>query len=444
VKTVKDVAVKNDLDSYWMPFTGNRRFKANPRLIVEASGMYYRKHDGGQLLDATAGLWCSNVGHGNARIIEAVQRQVATLDYAPAFQVSHPDAFTLASRIGAMAPGDLNHVFFCNSGSEAVDTALKVALAYHRARGDGARTRFIGRERGYHGVGFGGLSVGGMVANRKAFSGAMLPGVDHLRHTHDPLRNAFSRGQPQHGAELADDLERLVALHDASTIAAVIVEPVACSTGVLVPPIGYLERLRAICDRYNLLLIFDEVITAFGRLGTSFGADYFGVKPDMITTAKGLTSGVVPMGAVIVSDDIYDGVVTSAPEGAIELFHGYTYSAHPLACAAALATLDVYRQEELFERVAALAPSWEDRLHGLRGVPHVADLRNIGLIGAIELEPWEGRPGSKGFEVFKRCWDRGVLIRVTGDVIALSPPYIVQANEIDLIFDTLAAVLNEI
>ena len=424
-----------------MPFTANRRFKQDPQLIVGAEGMYYRTHSGGRLLDGTSGLWCSNAGHAHPKIVEAVQKQVAALDYAPGFQVSHPQAFELASRIGAMAPGDLNHTFFCNSGSEAVDSALKIALAYHRARGEGSRTRFIGRERGYHGVGFGGMSVGGIPANRKVF-GAMLPGVDHLRHTHDLERNAYTRGIPAYGAELADDLERLVQLHDASNIAAVIVEPVACSTGVLVPPKGYLERLRAICDRHGLLLIFDEVITGFGRLGANFGADYFGVLPDMITTAKGLTNGVVPMGAVITRESIYETVVSGAPKGAIELFHGYTYSAHPLACAAALATLDVYRDEDLFERVTQISAPWEERLHALKGAPHVIDLRNIGLIGAIELSPGAA-PGAKGFEVFRRCWDHGVLIRVTGDIIALSPPFVVQEDQIDQIFDTVTDALRQ-
>ena len=435
--------MKNTLDSYWMPFTSNRAFQRDPRLITSAEGVFYRKHDGGMLLDATSGLWCCNAGHGHPKIVQAVQEQVARLDYAPAFQVGHPAAFELASRLAEMAPGGLDHAFFCNSGSEAVDTALKIALAYHRARGDGARTRLIGRERGYHGVGFGGTSVGGILANRKAY-GAMLAGVDHMRHTHDPDRNRWSRGQPQHGFELADDLERLVALHDASTIAAVIVEPVACSTGVLVPPVGYLERLRTICDKHGILLIFDEVITGFGRLGTNFAADYFNVVPDMVTMAKGLTSGVVPMGGVIVQSEIYDALMNAAPEGTIELFHGYTYSAHPLACAAALATLDVYKDEDLFARVTALSPHWEQRLHDLRGAPHVTDLRNLGLIGAVELSSWRGKPGAKGFEVFKRCYERGVLVRVTGDIVALSPPFTVAPAEIDLIFETLKDVLENL
>jgi beta-alanine--pyruvate transaminase len=436
--------VKNELDSYWMPFTANRRFKLDPRLVVSAEGVHYRKHDGGLLLDGTAGLWCCNVGHSHPKIVAAVQKQVARLDYSPAFQVGHPDAFALASRLAAMAPGDLDHAFFCNSGSEAVDTALKIALAYHRARGDASRTRLIGRERGYHGVGFGGISVGGIVANRKAF-GVMLSGVDHLRHTHDLDRNAFSRGQPAYGAELADDLERLVALHDASTIAAVIVEPVACSTGVLIPPVGYLERLRAICDRHGILLIFDEVITGFGRLGSSFGAEHFGVVPDIMTIAKGLTNGVIPMGGVLVRGGIYDAVVNSAPEGAIELFHGYTYSAHPMACAAALATLDVYVEEDLFARVKDLADPWQERLHRLAASPHVIDVRNIGLIGAVELAPWEGKPGAKAFEVFRRCWEKGVLIRVTGDIIALSPPFTfteAQAEELISVLETVLAGID--
>jgi beta-alanine--pyruvate transaminase len=435
--------VKNELDSYWMPFTANRRFKLDPRMVVSAEGVHYRKHDGGLLLDGTAGLWCCNVGHSHPKIVEAVQKQIATLDYSPAFQVGHPRAFELASRLAEMAPGDLNHAFFCNSGSEAVDTALKMALAYHRTRGEASRTRLIGRERGYHGVGFGGISVGGIVANRKAF-GVMLAGVDHLRHTHDLERNAFSRGQPAFGAELADDLERMVALHDASTIAAVIVEPVACSTGVLIPPLGYLERLRAICDRHGILLIFDEVITGFGRLGSNFAGDHFGVVPDMMTMAKGLTNGVIPMGGVMVRDQIYDTVVNGAPEGAIELFHGYTYSAHPMACAAALATLDVYDDEGLFTRVADLAGPWEDRLHVLKDSPHVIDVRNIGLIGAVELEPLAGKPGARAFEVFRRCWEKGVLIRVTGDIIALSPPFTFTLEQADELIGTLQSVLAEV
>src|SRR6478672_8579519 len=373
-----------DFESHWMPFTANRQFKAAPRLLVEAEGMYYKTMDGRRILDGFAGLWCCNAGHCRKPIVEAIQRQAATMDYAPAFQMGHPLSFQLASRIVKLAPGKLDHVFFCNSGSEAVDTALKIALAWHRVQGRGERIRLIGRERGYHGVGFGGISVGGIPANRKMF-GAMLAGVDHLPHTHAPEKNAFSRGQPPWGAHLADELERLVALHDASTIAAVIVEPVAGSTGVLVPPVGYLERLREITRRHGILLIFDEVITAFGRLGKGTAAEYFGVEPDLMTLAKGINSGTVPMGAVMVRKGIYDAFM-QGPERTIELFHGYTYSAHPLACAAALATLDVYRDEELFERAADLAPYWEDAIHSLKGERHVIDLRNIGLIGAVELE----------------------------------------------------------
>jgi beta-alanine--pyruvate transaminase len=437
------MTIANDMTAYWMPFTGNRSFKADPRLLAEAKGMHYRTSEGRSVLDATAGLWCCNAGHGHPRIVEAIQRQASAMDYAPPFQMGHPAAFELADRLIALAPAGYGSVFFCNSGSEAVDSALKIALAYHRAAGNASRTRLIGRERGYHGVGFGGISVGGMVANRKQF-GHLLAGVDHLRHTHDPERNRFSRGLPLHGAELADDLERLVQLHDASTIAAVIVEPVACSTGVLPPPVGYLQRLRQICDRHGILLIFDEVITGFGRLGGNFAADRYGVTPDMITMAKGLTNGCVPMGGVMVRSAIYDAIVDSAPEGAIELFHGYTYSAHPLACAAALASLDVYRDERLFERVVDLEPYWEEGLHGLRDARHVADLRNAGLIGAIELEPRPGKPGARAFEAFRACYERGLLVRVTGDTIALSPPFIIERDQIDEVFATLRSVLDAV
>ncbi|HYE00111.1 MAG TPA: aspartate aminotransferase family protein [Alphaproteobacteria bacterium] len=438
-----DTAVPNDLETFWMPFTANRQFKTAPRLLVSADGMYYRSHDGREILDGTAGLWCCNAGHNRRRIVEAVQKQIATLDYAPAFQMGHPAAFEVASKVAQQLPGDYSQVFFCNSGSEAVDTALKIALAYHRVRGEGARTRLIGRERGYHGVGFGGISVGGIVTNRKFF-GPMLAGVDHIRHTHDIARNAYSRGMPEHGAELADDLERLCVLHDPSTIAAVIVEPVAGSTGVLLPPKGYLERLRAICDKYGILLIFDEVITGFGRLGTGFAAEKFGVKPDMITMAKGLTSGCVPMGGVIVRDGIYDTFTNAAPENTIEFFHGYTYSAHPLACAAALATLEVYREDDLYRRAAGLEDYWADRLHELKGTRHVIDLRNMGLIAGIELEPRAGKPTARAFEAFLKCYEKGVLIRTTGDIIALSPPLIIEKAEIDRIFATIREVLQTI
>ena len=432
----------NTLESYWMPFTANRQFKAHPRLLVEAEGMYYRSADGHKILDGTAGLWCVNAGHCRKKIVEAVQRQVARMEYATAFQMGHPGAFELAARLAAMLPGNLDHVFFTNSGSEAVDTALKIALAYHRVRGEGARQRLIGRERGYHGVGFGGISVGGIAKNRMHFGG-LLTGVDHLPHTHSLEHAAFSRGQPEWGAHLADELERLVALHDASTIAAVIVEPVAGSAGVLVPPKGYLERLRESCDKYGILLIFDEVITGFGRLGTSFAAERFGIVPDIITVAKGITSGTVPMGAVFVTKDIYDAFM-DAPENAVELFHGYTYSGHPVACAAGLATLDVYAEEGLFQRAGELSGYWEDAVHSLKGLPHIIDLRNLGLMAGIELEPRPDKPGARAFEIFLKCYEDGVLIRTTADIIALSPPLIVEKAQIDQIFDTIGGALKQI
>ncbi|MFL1874975.1 aspartate aminotransferase family protein [Hansschlegelia beijingensis] len=435
-------AATNNLDAFWMPFTANRQFKDAPRMLVSAKDMHYVAADGRKILDGTAGLWCVNAGHGRPKIVEAIQRQVAELDYAPAFQMGHPKAFEFASRLAALAPTGLDHVFFANSGSEAVDTALKIALAYHRARGEGQRVRLIGRERGYHGVGFGGMSVGGMVANRKTF-GLGLPGVDHLRHTHDPGRNAFSRGLPEHGAELADDLERLVALHGAETIAAVIVEPVAGSTGVLLPPRGYLERLRAICDRHGILLIFDEVITGFGRLGSPFASDRFGVTPDIMTTAKGVTNGVVPMGAVFASEAIYQAFM-SGPEHMIELFHGYTYSGHPLACAAGLATLDTYQEEGLLTRAARMEKQLEDAAFALQDLPHVIDIRAIGLVAAIELEPIEGEPSRRAFSAFLKAFEKGLMIRTTGDIIALSPPLIVSEAQIDEMFGTLADVLREI
>jgi beta-alanine--pyruvate transaminase len=430
----------NDLGAFWMPFTNNRWYKQHPRQLVSAVDMHYRSGTGHEVLDGTAGLWCVNAGHARPKIVEAVQRQVAVLDYAPTFQLGHPAAFELASRLKQIAPGDLNHVFFTNSGSESVDTALKIALAYHRARGEGQRTRLIGRERGYHGTGFGGITVGGIVNNRKAFSGALLPGADHLPHTHSLEHNRFSKGQPAWGAHLADELERLVTLHDASTIAAVIVEPVAGSTGVLIPPVGYLERLRAITERHGILLIFDEVITGYGRLGTPFAADYFGVLPDMMATAKGLTNGVVPMGAVFARDHVHDAIVGTAGPG-IELFHGYTYSGHPIAAAAGIATLDTYRDEALFERAAALAPVWEAALHSLRDARHVIDIRTLGLIAGIELEPRAGAPTARAMAAFHQAFDEGCLIRVTGDIIALSPPLIVSERDIDQIVTTIRRVL---
>jgi beta-alanine--pyruvate transaminase len=432
----------NNLEAFWMPFTANRQFKENPRLLVSAKDMHYKSHDGREILDGTAGLWCCNAGHGRPKIVEAVQKQVAELDYAPAFQMGHPKAFELAARLAAMLPSPLDHVFFTNSGSESVDTALKIALAYHRAKGNGTKVKLIGRERGYHGVGFGGISVGGISGNRKAFGNA-LGGIDHIRHTHDLARNAYTRGEPEYGAEFADDLEKVVALHDASNIAAVIVEPVAGSTGVLIPPKGYLKRLREICTKHDILLIFDEVITGFGRLGTPFAVDYFGVVPDLVTTAKGITSGVIPMGAVFASKQIYETFMTGA-ENMIELFHGYTYSGHPVACAAALATLDTYEEEGLLTRASELSSYWEDALHALNGLPHVIDIRNLGLIGAIELEPIEAAPTKRAFQAFLKAYEKGVLIRTTGDIIALSPPLIISKGQIEHLFDTLADVLKNL
>ena len=433
---------RDEMEAFWMPFTANRQFKANPRMLAKAEGMHYWTPEGRQILDAVAGLWCVNAGHGRKEISDAVSRQIATMEYAPPFQMGHPAAFQLANEVASWLPKDMGHVFFTNSGSESVDTALKIALAYHRARGEASRTRFIGRERGYHGVGFGGISVGGMVNNRKWF-GSMLPGVDHLPHTHDLAKNAYTRGMPEHGANLADELERIVALHDASNIAAVIVEPVAGSTGVLIPPKGYLERLRSICTRHGILLIFDEVITGFGRLGAPFGTGFFGVQPDMITMAKGLTNGAVPMGAVAASDQIYNAFM-QGPEGAIELFHGYTYSAHPVACAAGIATQEIYRKEGLLTRANDMAPYWADGVHSLKGLPHVIDLRNLGLIGAVELDPIPGKPGLRGYNTFVRAFEQGLLVRVTGDIIAMSPPLIIEKQHIDQVFGILGGVLKEL
>jgi beta-alanine--pyruvate transaminase len=431
-----------DFSAYWMPFTANRQFKANPRLLAGAKGMHYTAADGRKILDGTAGLWCVNAGHGRPEIAQAVERQLHTLDYAPAFQMGHPGAFELAARLVRLTPPGLDRVFFVNSGSEAADTALKIALAYHRARGEGHRTRFIGRERGYHGVGFGGMTVGGLANNRRAF-GAMLPGVDHLPHTHDLARNAFSKGQPAHGAELADHLERLIALHGADTIAAVIVEPMCGSAGVLVPPQGYLERLAAICERHGLLLIFDEVITGFGRLGAPFASNLFGITPDLMTVAKGLTNAAIPMGAVVAKRGIHDALM-QGPEHIIELFHGYTYSGHPAACAAGLATLDIYARDGLFERAASLAPAWQEAVHSLRGSPHVIDIRNLGLVAGIELEPRPGEPAKRAYEVFLDCYQNGVLVRQTADILALSPPLIVEESQIRQKVDALAKALQRI
>jgi beta-alanine--pyruvate transaminase len=438
---ISDRKNRPDLDAYWMPFTANRQFKADPRLLVAAKGMYYRTEDGRQVIDGASGLWCVNAGHGREEIAAAVGQQLLTLDYAPSFQMGHPLAFDFATALAKIAPEGLDRIFFANSGSEAVDTALKIALAYHRTRGEGQRTRLIGREKGYHGVGFGGISVGGLVNNRRAF--LTLPGADHLRHTHDPERNAFSRGQPAHGAERAEDLERLIALHGAETIAAVIVEPVAGSAGVLPPPVGYLERLRALCTKHGILLIFDEVITGFGRLGAPFAAQVFGVTPDLMTTAKGVTNGAFPMGAVFAGRAVHDALM-QGPENAIELFHGYTYSGHPAACAAGLATLEIYRREGLLTRATELSPAWEAALHGLRDCPHVVDIRNIGLMAAIELAPRPDAAGARGYEVLVRTLKAGALVRTTGDTIALSPPLIISMEEIGQLVGTLRSVLMEI
>ncbi|CAN7430554.1 aspartate aminotransferase family protein [Pararhizobium sp. LjRoot255] len=433
-------ATPNDLSAFWMPFTANRQYKKEPRMFVKAKDMHYTTHDGRQVLDGTAGLWCVNAGHCRPLITEAIREQAGELDYAPAFQLGHPKAFELANRLIDIAPDGMEHVLYTNSGSESVETALKVALAYHKVKGNGSRTRLIGRERGYHGVNFGGISVGGIVANRKMF-GTLLTGVDHLPHTHLPEKNAFTKGEPEHGADLATELERIVALHDASTIAAVIVEPVAGSTGVLIPPKGYLQKLRDICTKHGILLIFDEVITGYGRLGAPFAAQYFDVKPDMIVTAKGLTNGVIPMGAVFVTAEIHDAFM-SGPEHMIEFFHGYTYSGNPIACAAALGTLDTYRDEGLLTRGAELASYWADALHSLKDCPHVIDIRNIGLIGAIELQPIAGEPTKRAFSAFLKAYESGYLIRTTGDIIALSPPLIITKAQIDELIDGIRKVLQ--
>ena len=436
-----DFSTDLERSPFWMPFTANRQFKKAPRLLARAEGMHYWTHEGRQVLDGTAGLWCVNAGHCRPKIVEAVKRQVATMDFAPTFQMGHPIAFEFADRLARIAPAGFSRVFFTNSGSESVDTALKIALAYQRARGEAQRFRLVGRERGYHGVNFGGMAVGGLQANKRMF-GPGVAGVDHIRHTHDPDRNAFSRGQPAHGAEFADELERVCALHDPSTIAALIVEPVAGSAGVLVPPQGYLERLREICTRHGILLIFDEVITGFGRLGQPFASQRFGVTPDLFTTAKGLTNGTVPMGAVFVRDALYETFM-QGPEG-IELFHGYTYSGHPVACAAGLGTLDTYADEGLLTRAASLEKYWEDAAHSLKDARHVIDIRNCGLIAAIELEPRAGAAGKRAYEAFVRAFESGVLIRVTGDIIALSPPLIVEKPQIDRLFAAVREALQAV
>ncbi|APF36836.1 aspartate aminotransferase family protein [Chelatococcus daeguensis] len=433
----------NDLEAFWMPFTANRAFKKKPRMVTGAKDMHYLTAEGRKVVDGAAGLWCCNAGHNRDPIVSAIQAQAGELDYAPAFQFGQPKAFALAARIAALAPGDLDHVFFANSGSEAVDSALKIALAYWNIKGKGSKTRLIGRERGYHGVGFGGISVGGIVPNRKFF-GSLLTGVDHLPHTYNREEQAFSRGEPAWGAHLADELERIVALHDASTIAAVIVEPMAGSTGVLPPPKGYLKRLREICDKHNILLVFDEVITGFGRLGFAFAAERYGVVPDMITFAKGVTSGTVPMGGVLVRKGIYEAFM-QGPEHVIELFHGYTYSAHPLACAAGLAALDVYRDEGLFERARALEGAWADAIHGLRGLPGVLDIRSVGIVGAIDLAPLKDAPGRRAFEAMDRAFHEfDLMVRITGDTIAVSPPLILTESDIGDIADKLGKVIRAV
>ena len=431
----------DSMSSFWMPFTNNRDFKTTPRLLVSAEGMYYKDVDGNAILDGTAGLWCVPCGHAQPKIVAAVREMAGQLDFAPTFQMGHPAAFDLAEKLMDYTGHRFGHVFYTNSGSEAVDTALKMALAYHRARGEAGRTRLIGRERGYHGVGFGGISVGGIGTNRRTF-GPLLPGVDHLPHTHNLEKNAFSRGEPEYGAHLADDLERIIALHDVSTIAAVIVEPVAGSTGVLVPPKGYLKRLRELCTKHGILLIFDEVITGFGRLGTPFAFDYFDVEPDMVTVAKGLTNAAVPMGAVFTKKHIHDAFM-DGPAG-IELFHGYTYSGHPLACAAALATLEVFQEQKILENAVAIESYWADAVHSLKGLPHVIDIRTIGLVAGIELAPIAGKPGARAFAAFKQAFADGVLIRVTGDIIALSPPLVLEKKHVDELFGKLATILKNL
>jgi beta-alanine--pyruvate transaminase len=432
----------NNLDAFWMPYTDNKYFKSHPRMLARAEGMSYFTPEGREILDGTAGLWCCNAGHGRREITEAIQKQAALMDFAPTFQLGHPIAFEAAARVAEITPAGLDRVFFTNSGSESADTAIKIALAYHRARGEAQRVRMVGRERGYHGVGFGGMSIGGIGPNRRQF-GAQLPYVDHLPHTHLPGRNLFVRGEPEHGAELADELERIIALHGADTIALVMVEPVAGSTGVLVPPKGYLKRLREICDKHGILLGFDEVITGFGRIGANFAAERLEVTPDILTMAKGLTNAAVPMGAVAVRNGVYDAVVEGIP-GGIEFFHGYTYSGHPLASAAAVATLEVHRAEDLPGRARAIEGYWEDAAHSLRGLPGVIDIRNIGLIAGIELEPRAGKPGARAMDVFRRCFDEGLLTRVTGDIVALSPPLIVERHHLDRIFGTLSDAIRAI
>lgn len=433
-----------DMSNFWMPFTANKQFKAAPRLFKSAQGMYYTTVDDRQVMDGTAGLWCVNAGHGRKEIVDAVAHQLAEMDYAPSFQMGHPLAFEAASKVAGIMPNGLDRIFFANSGSEAVDTALKIAIAYHRARGEGQRTRLIGRERGYHGVGFGGISVGGILANRKTFSANMVPGVDHLPATLNINEAGFSKGQPEWGAHLADELERIVALHDASTIAAVIVEPLSGSAGVLVPPKGYLQKLREICTKHGILLIFDEVITGFGRLGKATASEYFGVTPDMIAMAKAINNAAIPMGAVAASRNIHDTIINNGPAAGIELFHGYTYSAHPAAAAACVATLDIYARESLFDRAAQMAPAFEKAVHALRGHPHVKDIRNLGMVAGIELEPRAGQPGARAYEAFLKCFEKGLMARFTGDILAFSPPLIINEDQIQEMFSIVGDALKTV
>jgi beta-alanine--pyruvate transaminase len=433
---------RNSLEPFWLPFTMNRAFKAAPRMFVGAEGMHYITPDGRRILDSIGGLWCVNAGHGQRAIVEAIKAQAERLDFVSSFSMSHPGAFELASRLTAIAPAGLDHVFFTNSGSEAVDTALKIARGYYRARGQAERVKFIGRMKSYHGVGFGGLSVGGIARHKVAF-GPLLPDVDHMLLPYDAKVSGFSRGQPKTGVEYAEELAQLVALHDASTIAAVIVEPATGSGGVYPPPVGYLERLRELCTEHGILLIFDEVITGFGRIGAAFGAERLGVTPDIITCAKGMTNGAVPMGGVLVSSQVFEAYM-SKPEDQIELPHGYTYSAHPLACAAALATLDTYRDQGIFEQARAMEGYWEQALHSLKGAPHVADIRNMGMLGAIDLASRAGAPGARGAAINRVGFDAGVLLRNAGDTLLFSPPLIISRAEIDQLVDTLRAGLAAI
>ena len=428
-----------DLDGFWMPFTANRQFKARPRMLQSAEGLFYTDVQGREILDGTAGLWCCNAGHGRREIAEAVSRQISQMDFAPTFQMGHPLPFELAERLAEIAPAGLNRAFFTNSGSESVDTALKIALAYHRARGEGSRRLLIGRELGYHGVGFGGISVGGIANNRRAYT--TLPNVDHLPHTLDLQRNAFTRGLPAHGAEQAEHLERLVTLHGAENIAAVIVEPMSGSAGVILPPVGYLQRLREITRRHGILLIFDEVITGFGRVGAAFAAQRWGVTPDMMTIAKGLTNGAIPMGAVLLDETLQDALM-HGPQNQIELFHGYTYSGHPVAAAAALATLDIYQRDGLLTRAVELEDYWQQALHGLAGLPNVIDIRSTGLVGAVHLASRDNAPGTRGYEVFESCFWDGLMVRCTGDIIVLSPPLTIERQHVDRIIETLGRAIQ--